>query len=84
MNTALIDGWTLVHIASGVAAALFRIPRTIAYSGAFAYEIVEQGVERTRWGQQLFQSSGPESLRNAASDLVVFAAGYELTRWLRR
>lgn len=66
-NQAILDPWSIVHFATGLGAAI-------------AYEFVEQGVERQEVGQELFESSGPESVGNAIADVVLFAAGHALGR----
>lgn len=83
-NRAALDPWTLVHFATGLATGLVELPLRWAFGAAVAYEVVEQALERRRFGQRLFKISGPEALSNSLIDLAVFAAGHELGRaWNR-
>ncbi len=83
-NSAAIDPWTLVHVASGLALGLMAVPLRWAMGAALVYEVVEQVVERSEWGQDLLQTSKPEVFPNVVVDLLVFAAGHELgVRWNR-
>lgn len=77
-NKAILDPWSLVHFATGLAAGLADIDRPYAIGAAIAYEFVEQGVERQDFGQELLETSGPESIPNAVADVVLFAAGHLL------
>ena len=77
-NHAVVDPWTVVHFAVGLALGLMNAPIRSAVAGAIAYELVEQYVERQDVGKELFDTSGPESIPNAILDLAVFAAGHEL------
>lgn len=81
-NRALLDPWTLVHFSAGLAAGLMNLPREPALGAAVAYEVVEQVLERHELGQEVFDTSGPESVENAVLDVVVFAVGHWLgERW---
>lgn len=81
-NQAAIDPWTVVHLSTGLAMGLMNIPLRWAVGASVAYEAAEQVFERYEWGQELFQTSGPESVSNAVMDTVVFAAGHWLgQRW---
>jgi len=81
-NRAAVDPWTAVHFTSGLAAGLTRVPLPWALAAAVAYEVVEQLGERRRPVQELFAVSGPESLANSLTDLVVFVLGHRLgKRW---
>ncbi|HUO87289.1 MAG TPA: hypothetical protein VM617_07845, partial [Thermoanaerobaculia bacterium] len=83
-NQAAVDPWTVVHFASGLAAGLVGMPLTRALGLAVAYEGVEQVLERSSAGQDLLETSGPESLPNLLVDLAVFAVGHQLgRRWNR-
>jgi hypothetical protein len=83
-NRAAIDPWTAVHLSAGLAAGLVKVPRTWALAAAFAYELTEQYLERTRFGQDLFETRGPESVPNAVIDTGAFMAGHWLgSLWLR-
>jgi hypothetical protein len=77
-NRAIVDPWTVVHFATGLAAGLVDMPRGWALSAAAAYELVEQYAERQDWGQDLFETSRAECIPNAVVDLAVFAAGHYL------
>lgn len=83
-NSAAIDPWTVVHLGAGLAAGLMKLPRTWVFGAAMVYELAEQYVERTRFGQNLFETHGPESVPNAIVDTGAFLAGHWLgTLWLR-
>lgn len=75
-NRAMLDPWSLVHFATGLAAGLAEIDRRIAVGAAIAYEFVEQDLERREIGQELFDTAGPEAAANAIADVVLFAAGH--------
>ena len=77
-NRAVVDPWTVVHFATGLAAGLVQMPRAWAVTAAVAYELAEQYAERRDWGQEFFETSQEESIPNATMDLVVFAAGHYL------
>ncbi|MEN8375520.1 MAG: hypothetical protein ABFS34_08735 [Gemmatimonadota bacterium] len=77
-NRAVIDPWTLVHFSAGLAAGLVRIPLRWTLPAAIAYELFEQYLERKKVGQEMFETSGPESIRNAVVDIAVLAAGQRL------
>lgn len=77
-NRAVLDPWTVVHLAAGLAAGLMAVPLSRAMSAAIAYEVVEQWLERSPWGQELFETHGPEILPNALADTAVFLAGHRL------
>ncbi|HSR40928.1 MAG TPA: hypothetical protein VLL48_02120 [Longimicrobiales bacterium] len=77
-NVAALDPWTLVHFSSGLALGLMELSLEKALGVALGYELVEQYVERRRWGQELFETSSPERPENAAMDLVVFGLGHWL------
>ncbi|MEX2466136.1 MAG: hypothetical protein WD995_04455 [Gemmatimonadota bacterium] len=77
-NRALVDPWTAVHLAAGLAAGLVGVRRDVSLSTAVAYEVVEQYVERQGWGQEFFQTSRHESLSNAVIDVAAFALGHWL------
>lgn len=77
-NRAILDPWSLVHFATGLATGLADIDRAPAIGAAIAYELVEQDLERREFGQELFDTAGPESIANAVADVVLFAAGHVL------
>lgn len=83
-NSAAVDPWTAVHFATGLALGLMDVPRRWSFAGSIAYELVEQVVERRRWGQELFRTRRAETLPNALVDFAVFALGDGLgRRWNR-
>lgn len=83
-NVAAVDPWTVVHLSSGLAMGLMDVPLRWALLSAVSYEVIEQLVERERWGQDVFETSRPETPANAVADVLVFAAGHWLgTLWNR-
>ncbi|MEX1258005.1 MAG: hypothetical protein WEG36_10330 [Gemmatimonadota bacterium] len=83
-NHAVLDPWTVVHFSTGLALGLMDLRFDRCMAAATAYEVVEQVVERQKWGQELFKTKVPESPMNAILDLAVFAAGHWIgTRWNR-
>jgi len=83
-NRAVVDPWTLVHFASGLALGLVNAPLKWWLPAAVAYEVLEHYLEDSDLGQEVFDSSGPESPPNALLDLAVFAAGHQLGRLWNR
>jgi hypothetical protein len=79
-NHAVADPWTVVHFGVGLAMGLMNAPLRASLAAATAYELVEQYLERSDAGKELFDTSGPESMPNAILDLAVFAAGHQLGR----
>ncbi len=79
-NQAVTDPWTVVHFGAGVALGLIEAPLLPVVLAAIGYELVEQQVERSEWGQRFFVTSGPESAANAVVDVVVLLGGYYLGR----
>jgi len=83
-NRAAVDPWSAVHFSTGLAMGLMNVDRAWAIGASLGYEIVEQFVERKKWGRELFETKGPETPVNSAVDTVVFIAGHWLgKRWLR-
>lgn len=83
-NRAILDPWTLVHFSAGLALGLVNAPLRWSLPIAAAYELLEQLLERSDAGQELFDTSGPEIVPNAILDVIVFTAGHELgRRWNR-
>jgi len=83
-NQAAVDPWTLVHFSAGLALGLVNAPLDKVLGVAMGYEIAEQFAERQDWGQDFFETSGPEHLVNAAVDLGVLSLGHWLAqRWNR-
>lgn len=77
-NHAMLDPWTVVHFGTGLASGLMGVPRHLSFSAAVAYELVEQYVERQKWGRELFETHRHESVPNAVVDVAVFVAGHYL------
>lgn len=75
-NSAILDPWSLVHFSAGLAAGLMRLPLQMVMPTAFAYELVEQVLERHRLGREVFKTAGPESPGNAITDIALFALGH--------
>jgi hypothetical protein len=83
-NHAVVDPWTAVHLAAGLAAGLVEMPFVRAMGAAIGYEAAEQWFERSPFGQDFFEVSGPEHPANAALDIAIFALGHWLgDRWNR-
>jgi hypothetical protein len=83
-NRAVVDPWTVVHFASGLALGLVNAPLKWWLPVAAAYEVAEHYIEKSETGQELFDTSGPEIVPNALLDLAVFAAGHQLGRLWNR
>lgn len=84
MNREPFDSWTLAHLLAGMGAGAL----TPMGPGGWlilhsAYELVEQGAERTPAVQRAFGTSGPESARNVLADTGVAMLGYALGRLMR-
>jgi len=79
-NRAVLDPWTVVHFAAGLASGLADAPLRATLPLAVLYELLEQELESRELGQDLFETQGPESIPNAIVDVVVFAVGHELGR----
>ncbi len=69
-----VDGWTLLHILTGTALALLRVPRSTAYTIILGTELLEMGF-RSR-GITFFR----ETPGNVLVDILASGAGYELTK----
>lgn len=81
-NRAVADPWTAVHFSAGLALGLMAVPLRWTLPLAVGYEVLEQLLERKRMGQELFETSGPETVPNAVMDVAVFVAGHLAgTRW---
>jgi hypothetical protein len=83
-NRAVVDPWTVVHFASGLALGLVNAPLRLWLPVAAAYEVLEHYLENSDVGQEIFETSGPEVTPNALLDLAVFAAGHQLGRLWNR
>lgn len=77
-NRSVADPWTVVHFSAGLAVGLMAVPLRWTLPLAVTYEVLEQLLERKRFGQALFNTAGPEKLGNALLDVGVFAAGHRL------
>lgn len=75
-NRALVDPWTLVHAAVGLAAGLMGFSPTAAIGGAVAYELLERPFERAEFGKNFFNVSKPEGAGNQVVDVIAFAIGH--------
>ena len=82
-NIRPVDEWTAVHILVGLALGLGEIDVGTALLGAVVYEAVEQRVERTDAGAEFFETSGPESDANVATDLLAFGLAFWIGRVIR-
>lgn len=71
----VIDRWTAVHIAVGIAAGLAHVRPAVAVPGAIAYEVIEHQFEER-------EETGAELLSNAVIDVWVFALGYYAARYI--
>lgn len=81
-NKALIDPWTAVHAGFGLAAGLMGLNFYWSMAGATVYEVVERQLEKSKTGQELFKTSGPEIVGNAIVDIGIFGIGWWLgDRW---
>jgi hypothetical protein len=83
-NRAVVDPWTLVHFASGLALGLVNAPLRVWLPVATAYELAEHYIEKSEAGQELFDTAGPEVVPNSVLDLAVFALGHQLGRLWNR
>jgi len=78
-NVAVIDPWTAVHLATGLAAGLMGFSYSNAMLAAIAFEAVEN---LTPMDIKIFKASKPESGLNIVADVAVFAVGWQLgTIW---
>lgn len=83
-NVAAIDPWTAIHFTTGLAAGLMELPLRWTFGAALAYEVAEQWFEREEWGQEFFETSGPETVPNAIVDSLAFVIGHRLGRLWNR
>lgn len=83
-NRAVLDPWTVVHFAAGLASGLVNAPLRVTLPLAVLYEVGEYVLESNDVGQDIFDTSGPEAVPNAVVDVAVFALGHGLgSRWNR-
>lgn len=80
-NVGLVDQWSLVHAGTGVLAAYLGMNPWLFAGGSLAYELAEFWHESPS-GSRLFGTKGPESHKNALSDLAVAFAAYAVTQHL--
>lgn len=74
-NLAVLDPWTVVHFAAGLAAGLMGFSYANSMTAAIAYEAVEN---LTPLDVKIFKVSKPESGFNIAADIAVFALGWKM------
>ena len=82
-NLSLIDDWTPVHVAVGFGAGLLGVNAGLFMLGVIAYEAVEWSAEYPS-GSWLFATKKPETLGNAATDIVAGLVGFYTARLLLR
>ena len=75
-NEALLDPWSIVHFAVGLAVGLMGFGTGAALTGAVAYELLEAPLERAEFGKNLFNISKPETRANQLMDVGIFALGH--------
>ncbi|MHC4814348.1 MAG: hypothetical protein ACYTFN_14735 [Planctomycetota bacterium] len=81
-NLAVLDPWTMVHFAAGLAAGLTNMGFVPVFVAAVGYEFVENAAEKRPAVAKFFQTSGPEILPNAVADVAVMSLGWYLgQRW---
>ena len=81
-NKTVVDPWTVVHFAAGLASGLMDAPLRVTLPVAILYELLEQELESRELGRELFETQGPESIPNAVTDVAVFTLGHVLgQRW---
>lgn len=77
-NEALVDPWSVVHFATGLAFGLIGLSGWKTLGAGVAWDIVEHFAEKAKFGQRFFNTSGPESWGNVATDLALFMGGWKL------
>jgi hypothetical protein len=85
-NAAVLDPWSVVHLAAGLATSLVGVSPGVGFGAAVAYEALELYGESRPGGtvRKIFLTQGPESVPNIAADLALFALGLSLGhRWIR-
>ena len=82
-NLALLDPWSVVHFAAGLALGLVGVSVPLATGIGVAYEGAEYAAENSsEQVRRFFRVSGPETLGNQIIDVAVLALGAELgNRW---
>lgn len=69
-----IDGWTSLHVLTGVGLALFNVPRAVAYLIIAGTEIIEAGFRSI--GITFFR----ETQQNIIVDIIASVVGFEFTK----
>lgn len=83
-NHAVLDPWTVVHFATGLAAGLVNMGFVPMFAAGVVYEFVENAAEKRPEVARFFQTSGPEALPNAVADVAIMSLGWYLgRRWNR-
>lgn len=77
-NEALIDPWSVVHFATGLAFGLVGFGGWKTLGAGVVWDIFEHFAEKAKFGQKFFNTSGPESWGNVATDLALFMGGWKL------
>ena len=77
-SIAVVDPWTAVHGATGLAGGLLGISMPIALTAAVGYEVVEHFTQRSEEGRTLFNVSQPERPANQIMDVLIFGVGVYL------
>ena len=73
-NQSVADPWTVVHFSAGLAVGLMAVPLRWTLPLAVTYEVLEQLLERKRFGQALCNTAGLEKRGIARLDVGGFAA----------
>ena len=77
-SVSMIDPWTAVHGAAGLAGGLLGIGMPAALTVAVGYEIVENITQRSEQGRTIFNVSQPERPANQIMDILIFGVGVYL------
>lgn len=77
-NEDLIDRWSTAHFVGGFVLGCAGLSYPTFLTVHVTYDLAEQFVERTRFGQELFETNGPENLLNIAGDTVIASVGWLL------
>lgn len=81
-NVSLIDDWTAAHAAVGFGAGILGLNSGLFALGMIAYEAIQlYGEGEPDW---LFITKEPETLGNAATDIVAGLVGYYTARLVIR
>ena len=84
VNTDLLDGYSWAHAGVGLLGGLVGMRYRTFLALHVTYDLGEQVVERTAFGQRMFQTYGPENLLNVIGDTFCSSAGWAIGRWIRR